>query len=108
VFRADAPLRAGRTIPGSIARARQQRGATRHPIARLDIHQHVRDAFVGSVTWAAPFVSFQMTQVSNAKEQIAVAARSRAPFTFSRIQRILLPKNTRHHSRSSPFNHRSV
>ena len=51
----------------------------------------VRLAFVGSVAWTSPPVSTQISQVSTVpKSSSPASARSRAPATLSKIQRILL------------------
>ena len=51
----------------------------------------VREALVTSVTWAAPPVSFQMSQVSTVPNKSSPrSARSRAPSTLSRIHLIFV------------------
>ena len=51
----------------------------------------VREALLTSVTWRAPPVSFQTSQVSTVPNaSLPASARARAPGTLSRIQRILL------------------
>jgi hypothetical protein len=55
------------------------------------LNSMVREAFVTSVTCAAPFVSFQISQVSTVPNSSSPrSARSCAPSTWSRIQRILV------------------
>ena len=51
----------------------------------------VREALVTSVTWAAPPVSFQMSQVSTVPNKSSPrSARSRAPSTLSKIHLIFV------------------
>ena len=53
----------------------------------------VREALLGSVTWVAPPVKFQISQLSTVpKASLPASARARAPSTLSKIQAILLPE----------------
>ena len=79
---------------GSMARGTSKmrsRSSSHSPVSRFI--SMVREALVASVTCAAPLVSFQISQVSTLPNSSSPSrAFCRAPGTFSRIQRILLPE----------------